>query len=205
MRSSLVRTGFTAWVENLAREQTDGLVAAVVGAGIHGEDGIDAVAEAFTAFLKLPQARALAEHRADAGALLAVLAAAAVRVAQKRQRGRAESQGEGSGAVASAAEEAAHAATAAGAVGGAAPGGAPRPHVSEDSPSAATLIAAAEAHLISRGCGHKVADIQRAVVRLRMLEELAGGEAVRSLALRGGALAARLQLAKEALQRCLAD
>ncbi len=195
MRSSPARTGFTAWVENLAREQTEGLAAAAAGAGLGGDDAVDALAEALLAFLQLPQARALAEQREEAAALLAVLIGHALRGAHKRQRARAESD---AGISPPAAE-----------VGtddeGATDPGMVAPAVSAATPSAATLIAAAEVHLIARGCAHKVAAVQRAVVRLRMLEELAAGEAARSLALRGDALAAYLLRAKDELQRCLAD
>jgi DNA-directed RNA polymerase specialized sigma24 family protein len=174
MRSAPARSGFTAWVEHLAREQTDALVVTALGEGLAGEDAVDAVHEALTSFLKLPQARNLAEHRDDAAAILAVLVRDAARTARQRPA---------------------------------------RPRSAEDepappraaTPSAATLIAAAEQHLAILGSVSKLAEVQRAVVRLRAIEEMSSGEAARQLGLGPAALAALLQRAKEALKHSMAD
>ncbi len=175
MRSSPARTGFTAWVENLAREQTDGLVATAIREGLTSDDALDAVQEAFTTFLTLPQARTLAEHREDAGAFLAVIVRNAARNARRRHH-RA------------------------------------RPHAAvedqplvDETPSAATLIAAAEQHLVMLGCVRKLAEIQRAVVLLRVIEEVSSGEAGKSLGLGAGHVAVLLHRAKIALQLCMAE
>jgi RNA polymerase sigma-70 factor, ECF subfamily len=175
MHSPSVLGGFTSWVENLARDQTDKLVATAVREGLTGDEAMDAVQEAFTTFLTLPQARALAEHREDSGAFLAVIVRNAARNARRRHH-RA------------------------------------RPHAPvedhpllDDSPSAATLIAAAEQHLAVLGCVRKLGEIQRAVVMLRVIEEVSSSEAARSLNLTPGNVAVLLHRAKEALQLCMAE
>lgn len=175
MRSPSARAGFTAWVDHLAREHTDALVSVAVREGLPAEDAMDAVQEAFTTFLTLPQARQLAEHREDADALLAVLVRNAARNARRRHH-RA------------------------------------RPHVpvedlqlQDDAPSVATLIAAAEQHILMFGCVSKLGEIQRAVVILRVLEEMSSGEAARQLGVSPGHLAVLLHRAKLMLQQCMAE
>lgn len=174
MRSSPARSGFTAWVENLAREQTDGLVATAVREGLSGEDAVDAVEDALLAFLLLPQARVLSDHREDAATLLTVLVRTSGRTARRRlARVR--------------------------------PATVPPLATPEEVPSAATLVAAAEQQLTARGSYHKLAEIQRAVLRLRMLEEIANGESGQSLGISATRLAGELQHAKDALQLVIAE
>lgn len=174
MRSSPARSGFTAWVEHLAREQTDALVETAIREGLSGDDAVDAVQEALTSFLTLPQARSLAEQREDAAIILAVLVRHAARAAKQRPaRVRAAEE-----------EQAAQVAA---------------------TPSAATLIAAAEQHLAILGSVSKLAEIQRAVVRLRAIEEMSSGEAARLLGVGPGVLAALLHRAKDALKQSMAD
>jgi RNA polymerase sigma-70 factor, ECF subfamily len=174
MRSP-ARTGFTAWVEDLAREQTEGLVAAAVREGLTSEDAMDAVQEAFVTFLGLPQARSLAGERADAAAFLAVIVRNAARNARRRHHRS-------------------------------------RPHTDvteqallDDSPSVATMIAAAEQHIVALGCVRKLAEIQRHVVVLRVLEEVSGSEAAKQLGISPGYIAVLLHRAKEELQACMSE
>jgi RNA polymerase sigma-70 factor, ECF subfamily len=174
MRSSPVRTGFTAWVESLAREQTDGLVATAVREGLSGDDAVDAVEDALLAFLLLPQARALSEHRDDAAALLSVLVRTSARTA-KRRLARVR------------------------------PATVPPLAAPEEVPTVATLIAAAEQQLAAHGSCPKLSEIQRAVLRLRMLEEIATGEAGKNVGLSAARLAGELQHAKDALQLVIAE
>ncbi|MEZ4363751.1 MAG: sigma factor-like helix-turn-helix DNA-binding protein [Kofleriaceae bacterium] len=84
MRPSPARTGFTAWVEDLAREQTEGVAAAAIEDGLSGDDAVDAIREAFVTLVAIPQARTLAEHREDTATLLAVLVRCAGRSARRR-------------------------------------------------------------------------------------------------------------------------
>jgi RNA polymerase sigma-70 factor, ECF subfamily len=174
MRASPARTGFTAWVENLAREQTDALVATAVREGLAKEDAMEAVQESFASFLVLPQARSLAEHREDAATVLAVLVRDAARAIQHRHRARQQT---------SFSEQ----------------------EVADDSPSVATLIAAAEQHIVIFGCVGKLAEIQRAVIMLRVIEEVSTGDAAHQLGLTKGSLAGLLHRAKVALQACMAE
>jgi RNA polymerase sigma-70 factor, ECF subfamily len=174
MRVSPARTGFTAWVETLAREQTDALVATAVREGLANEDAMDAVREAFATFLVLPQARSLAEHREDAATLLAVIVRDAARAVAHRHRVRPPAALEAQPVV-------------------------------DDSPSVATLIAAAEQHIVMLGCVGKLAEIQRAVIMLRVIEEVSSGAAAQQLGLTKSYLAVLLHRAKAALQACMAE
>ena len=53
------------------------------------------------------------------------------------------------------------------------------------------------------GCVSKLSDIQQRVVRLRMLEELSGGDVARELGLRADHVATLLYRAKKELFRCV--
>jgi RNA polymerase sigma-70 factor (ECF subfamily) len=65
-------------------------------------------------------------------------------------------------------------------------------------------MAAAEAHVLLRGCVARLGEIQRGVVTMRMLDGLSGEEAARALDLTPGHVAVLLHRAKRALQRCIA-
>src|SRR3954471_8536463 len=78
------RTGFTAWVERLAREHTRRLAGVAQHEGLVGEDALDAVQEAFVTFLQLPQARSMASTNADVSAFLSTIVRNAARNARRR-------------------------------------------------------------------------------------------------------------------------
>ncbi|HRC54365.1 MAG TPA: sigma factor-like helix-turn-helix DNA-binding protein [Kofleriaceae bacterium] len=175
VRPSPVRPGFTAWVDNLARQHTDALVAAAVEGGLASDEALDSVQESFTTFLTLPHARTLAEHREDCGALLSILVRNAARNVRRRHlRPRPAPPAD-------------------------------EPSILDDSPSVATLVAAAEQHIVMLGCADKLAEIQRAVVRLRVLEEIGSGAAAAQLGLSAGRVAGLLHRAKAALQLCMVE
>lgn len=85
-----------------------------------------------------------------------------------------------------------------------------RPHETLDdldlaarSPLADDLLARAEEHVRLRACVAELCDVQRAVVTLRMLEELPGEDVGRALGISSNHVAVLLLRAKSALRACL--
>jgi len=168
-----VRTGFTAWVERLAREHTRRLAGVAQRQGLTGEDAIDAVQEAFVTFLQLPQARSMADHGDDVFAFLGVIVRNAARNARRRHhRNRPHLPIEDN----------------------------PLP---DDGTAADAWIERAEQHAALLGCVQKLGEIQRHVVMLRLLDELSNAETSEALGLPPNRIAVLLHRAKRALQRCL--
>ncbi|MEZ4469079.1 MAG: sigma-70 family RNA polymerase sigma factor [bacterium] len=126
---------FTGWVGRVARTHTRRLAGAVQQ-GLTGEEALDAVQEAFATFLGLPQARTLVEADDDAFALLAVIVRNAARNARRRH----------------------HRAC-----------GRTRPsktrRCSTTGPRSRRSSPRAEAHVTLLGCGQRLGEIQRNVVR----------------------------------------
>ena len=168
------REDFLAGVARLVHRHRGQLLRVVRGEGLGPEDAFDAVQEAFQVFLTLPAARALGPTSEDAGKLLTTIA----RNVARNQRRRA--------AVA-------------------------RPHRSDDavlaglaSPtSVEELLADAENEVRLRGCVESLGDMQRMVVTLRMLDELAGQDVARTLGVTPGHVAVLLHRAKANLLACM--
>lgn len=168
-------TEFTTWVDELARRHTRGLAAAASREGLNAESALDAVQDAFLTFLDLPEARALARNHDESFALLTGI----VRNAGRNMRRRH------------------HLA---------------RPHVSleeaplvDEGPTVDQLIARAEEHVAVLDCVQKLAEVQRHVVTLRMVEEMSSTAAAAMLGLTPGYVAVLLHRAKSELRRCLAE
>ena len=146
----------------------------VRGEGLGPEDAFDAVQEAFQTFLTLPATRALPLGGDDAGKILTTIA----RNVARNQRRRA--------AVA-------------------------RPHHSDDAMLAALvtpasveeMLADAENEVRLRGCVESLGDMQRMVVTLRMLDEIAGEDVARTLGVTPGHVAVLLHRAKANLLACM--
>ena len=168
------REDFLAWVARLVHDHRSYLLAVVRGEGLGPEDAFDAVQEAFQTFLTLPAARDVAPAGPDAGKLLTTIA----RNVARNQRRRA--------AVA-------------------------RPHDSDDevlaglatSASIEEMLADAENEVRRRGCVESLGDMQRMVVTLRMLDEVAGEDVARTLGVTPGHVAVLLHRAKANLLACM--
>ncbi len=170
------REAFLSWVARLVHQHRAYLLRVVRGEGLGPEDAFDAVQEAFQTFLTLPAARALVPGGEDAGKMLTAIA----RNVARNQRRRA--------AVA-------------------------RPHDSDDAvlealatpASVEQLLADAENEVRLRGCVESLGDMQRMVVTLRMLDELAGEDVARTLGVTPGHVAVLLHRAKANLLACMTD
>lgn len=82
-----------------------------------------------------------------------------------------------------------------------------QPHVETelpaDAPSADEAIARAEEHVRLQHCVEELCEIQKAVVTLRMLEELPGEDVGRALGISANHVAVLLHKAKNALRACM--
>lgn len=167
--------GFTGWVGQLARTHSRRLAAIARDEGLTATDALDAVQEALHRFLLLPQARAAALEVEDSARLLTVVVRNAARNMRRRHH-RARPHGPVEDVVAA-----------------------------MDEPPLDELIARAEEHVRLRGCIAMLAQMQRHVVTLRVLEQMSGEEVGRELGFTPGHVAVLLHRAKREIARCLLD
>lgn len=167
----------TDWVSGLARDHAGRLAAIARREGAGAADALNVVQDAFHTLLARPDAAALRARRDDAGAarLLVVIVRNAARNLRRRHH---------------------HA----------------RPHVpvedldlatSQPTPIEALDQAVTTQQLV--GCMAKLGDVHRHVITLRVLEELSGDEAARTLGLTTGHVAVLLHRARKQLERCMQD
>jgi RNA polymerase sigma-70 factor (ECF subfamily) len=158
------------------REHRARLVAVARREGLGPEDAFDAAQEAFTAYLILPQARELVESEWAGHTLVALVR----NIARNARRLHAVA----------------------------------RPHVSDDgaveamadgAPAADERLASFENRGRLSRCVARLAEVQRAVVTLRMLDDRAGDDVARELGLRPGHVAVLLHRAKADLRACMKD
>lgn len=168
------RAELIGWVSELAREHSAALVQAARREGLAPEDALDAAQDAFHTFLSLPYARLRTGNDDDARKLLVAIARNAARNMRRRHH-RAVPHGDVDDASL----------------------------LASDEPSADELIARAEEHARFQGCVDRLAELQRRVVTLRMLEQVSGLETARRLELRPARVAVLLHRAKKAVLACL--
>ena len=153
------------------------------GAGVRGvssnraarDDASDCVQEAFVTFLELPQARLLVGMPEDSAKLLVILAR---NIARNRRRRHDYA----------------------------------KPHVADDelglglcsdTASADEIVARAEEHALALGCMVTLNQVQRAVVNLRVIDEVPGEDVARQLGTTASHVAVLLFRAKQRLRGCL--
>jgi RNA polymerase sigma-70 factor (ECF subfamily) len=163
-------------VTALVRAHRTRLVAVARHEGLAPEDAFDAAQEAFTGYLMLPQARELVESDWAEHTLVALVR----NIARNARRLHAVA----------------------------------RPHASDEDTVGGLADAAPAADerlegLERRGrlarCVARLAEVQRAVVTLRMLDDRPGEEVARELGLRPGHVAVLLHRAKADLRACMKD
>lgn len=171
------RAAFVSWVGALVHRHRDHLLRAARREGLSPEDAFDVVQEGFQNFLTLPAARDLVDAGDDARKLLVTLTR---NLARNRRRLAANA----------------------------------RPHDSGDDVIAALpaettdveqLLASAEDAVRLRGCVKSLGEVQRAVVTLRMLDELTPPDVARTLRISPGHVAVLLHRAKAQLLSCMTD
>jgi RNA polymerase sigma factor (sigma-70 family) len=173
--ASEAQSGFLEWVTRLVHTHRGRLYGLARREGLREEDSLDSVQDAFQTFLLLPQARQLVESNDDSIKLLSVL----VRNHARNRRRRHEVA---------------------------------RPHDAGDEPLALLtaeappvdeLIAQAQDFALMIGCLDHLGKLQRAVVSLRMLDEVAGEDVAAMLDLPPSHVAVLLHRAKQNLRSCM--
>ena len=167
-------TNLIGWVSDLARTHSARLLAIAQHEGLTKTDAVDATQEAFHTLLCLPQARSLAAEREDAERLMALLVRNSARNMRRRHHRALPHEGPDT-----------------------------LERITTDEESADELIARAEEHVALLGCVNQLSEIQRRVVTLRLLEEVATSEVARELRLTEGNIAVMTHRAKKALRACL--
>lgn len=162
------------WLGTLVHAHRAQLARVARREGLRAEDAFDVVQDAFQAYLSLPEAERLVGDGEGSRRLLAGIVR---NVARNRRR------------LASLARP--HAAVT-------------DEHLGDGAPSAEELLVAAEEQLRLAGCLGRLADVQRVVVSLRMLDGRSGAEVARELGLEPGHVAVLLHRAKGKLAACLA-
>jgi RNA polymerase sigma-70 factor (ECF subfamily) len=167
-------SSFHGWVTVLVHRHRARLTRVVRREGLRADDALDCVQEAFLSFLTLPQARHLVGLPDDSARMLVILAR---NIARNRRRRHDYS----------------------------------RPHVVDtatvdglvcDTASADEIVAAAEQHAMMLGCMATLNEMQRAVVQLRLVDEIAGENVARQLGTNAGHVAVLLHRAKQHLRSC---
>ena len=167
--------GFLEWVTRLVHTHRGRLYRLARREGLREEDSLDCVQDALQTFLVLPQPRQLVESDDDSIKLLSVL----VRNHARNRRRRHEIA---------------------------------RPHDSGDETVALLeaealpvdeLIAQAQEFALMIGCLDHLGKLQRAVVSLRMLDEVAGEDVAAMLGLPPSHVAVLLHRAKQNLRSCM--
>jgi RNA polymerase sigma-70 factor, ECF subfamily len=167
---------FTGWVTRLVHAHRARLVAVARHEGLGPEDAFDAAQEAFTAFLILPRAREL-EGGDEAEPTLVALVR---NVARNARRLHAVARPHDSDAAA---------------VGA----------LADAAPAADERLAAAEERGRLARCVGRLAEVQRAVVTLRMLDDVPGEDVARALHIKPGHVAVLLHRAKTSLHACMTE
>ena len=167
--------GFLEWVTRLVHTHRGRLYRLARREGLREEDSLDSVQDAFHTFLVLPQARQLVESDEDSLKLLSVLVR---NHARNRRRRHAIARPHDSGA------ETLDLLTT-----GALP--------------VDQLIAQAEDFALMVGCLDHLGKLQRAVVSLRMLDEVPGEDVAAMLELPPSHVAVLLHRAKQNLRSCM--
>jgi RNA polymerase sigma-70 factor (ECF subfamily) len=171
------RPAFLAWVGRLVHHHRASLARVARREGLGPDDAFDAVQEAFRTFLTLPEADGLLDEADRSRKLLVTLTR---NVARNRRRLHALARPH---------------ATDQGTLDGLPAGGA----------TVEETIALAEEHIRLAGCLRTLAEAQRAVVTLRMLDEVPGEDAARVLGLTPGHVAVLLHRAKAHLLACMTN
>jgi RNA polymerase sigma-70 factor (ECF subfamily) len=166
---------FLGWVSELVHRHRRELVGVARAEGLTAEDAFDAVQDAFQTFLTLPAAHPLVDAGDPSRKLLVTLTR---NVARNRRRLHAQARPHGGDPESLAALPA-------------------------DDAGADEIIAAAEDQIRLHRCVQSLADVQRAVVTLRMLDDVPGEDVAHALGITPGHVAVLLHRAKASLLACM--
>ena len=168
-------SGLLEWVTRLVHTHRGRLYRLARREGLRDEDSLDCVQDAFHTFLVLPQARQLVESDDDSIKLLSVLVRNHARNRRRRHDiARPHDSGEEILAL-----------------------------LTEETLAVDELIAQAEEYALMIGCLDHLGKLQRAVVSLRMLEEIPGEDVAAMLGLPPSHVAVLLHRAKQKVRSCM--
>jgi len=163
----------TDWISGLARTYAGRLAAVARREGVAADDALDVVQDAFQTLLQRADTTELRARPDDAARVLVAITRNAARNLRRRHR---------------------HA----------------RPHVELETEELATPRPSPDEALERKvaaeqlvGCMARLGDVHRHVVTLRVLEELSGDEAARTLGLTPGHVAVLLHRARKQLEQCM--
>lgn len=162
-------------VTTLVRLHRGRLLRAARAEGLGPEEALECVQEAFERVLRTPRYLAVAGSPEEAGHLLSALAHNSARNRRRRHHHARPHHGEPPTVAA----------------------------LEGDWPRVDELIAAAEDHLRLGGCVERLTQVQREVVRLRILDEIPGEDVAALSGLSPGNVAVLLRRAKWALRSCM--
>jgi len=169
------RPGFLEWVTRLVHTHRGRLYRLARREGLREEDSLDCAQDAFHTFLLLPQARQLVESDDDSIKLLSVLARNHARNRRRKHEiARPHESGDETFAL-----------------------------LTAETPPVDEQIAQAQEFALMVGCLDHLGKLQRAVVSLRMLDEVAGEEVAAMLELPPSHVAVLLHRAKQNLRSCM--
>lgn len=169
------RPGFLEWVTRLVHTHRGRLYRLARREGLREEDALDCVQDALHTFLLLPQARQLVESNDDSIKLLSVLVRNHARNRRRRHEiARAHDSGDETLTL-----------------------------LTAQAMPVDELIAQAQDFALMIGCIDHLGKLQRAVVSLRMLDEVAGEDVAVMLGLPSSHVAVLLHRAKQHLRSCM--
>lgn len=166
---------FFGWITHLVHQHRGRLVTEARREGLTADEALDCAQESFQSFLLLPQARLLVEQPDDSVKLLTVLARNIARN-QRRRHYRARPHD--------------HDATDA---------------LADDADAPDAIVARAESHVAAVGCMATLGQVQKAVVQLRLVDDVSGEDVAAMLGTSPSNIAVLLHRAKAKLRTCIAD
>jgi RNA polymerase sigma-70 factor (ECF subfamily) len=167
------RAAFVAWVERLVHQHRGPLASVARREGLTPADAFDAVQEAFHTFLALPEAAPLVDAAEPSRKLLVTLTRNAARNRRRLHAVARPHDDRGLEDVAAAAR------------------------------SVEETLLVAEEHVRLEGCMRTLAEIPRAVITLRLLDDRPGEDVARTLGITPGHVAVLLHRAKASLLACM--
>lgn len=171
------RQGLFDWVTQLVHAHRARLCRLVMREGVRAGDALDCVQDAFLSFLQLPQARLLVGSPQESGRLLSTLAR---NLARNRRRRHDYSK--------------AHVVD-----------GEMLQAIPSDAPSSDEIVNQAEQHALALGCLVTLNEVQQAVVKLRLLDDIPGEDVASQLGTTRENVGVLLFRARQGLQRCMND
>jgi RNA polymerase sigma-70 factor, ECF subfamily len=169
--------GFFGWVTRLVHTHRGRLSRLVIREGVRADDALDCVQDAFLSFLQLPQARLLVGSPAESVRLLSTLAR---NIARNRRRRHDYA----------------------------------KPHVVDeeilrnlpsDELSSDQIVIQAEQHALALGCLVTLDEVQQAVVKLRLVDDVSGEDVAAQFETTPEHVAVWLFRARQRLRRCMSD